>query len=697
MAEIIMTGQVVVYHKDLVKDIAGPAAKPDEVPGNRMIRGVDKVDGYPIIVFEADLVPMGRYKEGDKEIVWSFQKTFNWAHERDLELYFEIGEKRDPFEYVYCTKAPHQISLAGPSSGSPDFRQPRQRGVKTGRIEFKTTATPSITDHLEVLGKTLVGMSARSATIESIQDPIEAEGDDVMDVRLARTRVPVTNDLALWVAIRQRTNAISFNEYRDFIDDVFCVSDPKDPRTKAQTNKRLRERPLRPSDNFSNMYMSNIDAYNLLKVATDAFLLCFGCGELEIDEHQYSLDKDFEAIRMNNTLEFDQVRDRLNQYLVGGEGGRLPYLDRILNTLSTMRVFNLPARRHRDDNGSGDNTDAGDVLKEMTLGEEECVERIQPKEDLCMIELIWSYWHEEGMLVQTMNAITMRFQNRRASKHDPLANLELDPLRPLNNFIWGFIQDEKQRLSVTRRVYEYDHHYGLKLIGKAVPKVRSADSRSKFIETFHNLLYLTAIFYQEDDETTVHADAYRLLKALIDLHLILAEGAHNQYGDLPWTARAEMLAMGWILQRREMNEFLRGRYMVPHQEPWMGPVSAMRKLQDWGDTPIKHFRDLAIFGEQLLLSIRFGDWIDVIIQEQAKNWARYWRPEIQGYLYAYQAVTGVDLAADQTTVRADVRYAQPAALMNRRLPQRDTDHEKAMQKRDSARRKPSEIRSNGRD
>ena len=36
------------------------------------------------------------------------------------------------------------------------------------------------------------------------------------------------------------------------------------------------------------------------------------------------------------------------------------------------------------------------------------------------------------MLVQTMNAITRRFQNVRAlGAQDPLANLEIDPLRPL--------------------------------------------------------------------------------------------------------------------------------------------------------------------------------------------------------------------------------------------------------------------------
>jgi hypothetical protein len=55
-----------------------------------------------------------------------------------------------------------------------------------------------------------------------------------------------------------------------------------------------------------------------------------------------------------------------------------------------------------------------------------------------LIELIWSYWHEEGRLVQTMNAIRMRLQNRRGRiDRDPLANLEIDPLRPLNNLLWA--------------------------------------------------------------------------------------------------------------------------------------------------------------------------------------------------------------------------------------------------------------------
>jgi hypothetical protein len=41
-----------------------------------------------------------------------------------------------------------------------------------------------------------------------------------------------------------------------------------------------------------------------------------------------------------------------------------------------------------------------------------------------------------------------------------------------------------------------------------------------------------------------------------------------------------------------------------------------------GTTSALHFRDLAVFGEQLLLSIRFGAWTTVIEPEQAANWAR---------------------------------------------------------------------------
>ena len=173
------------------------------------------------------------------------------------------------------------------------------------------------------------------------------------------------------------------------------------------------------------------------------------------------------------------------------------------------------------------------------------------------------------------------------------------------------MQDEQHRLSVVRRNYEYDHHYGLRLDGRAVQAMNPADTRSKFLEAFHNLLRLANTFFKQDDDTTVKADAFPVLNALKEVHLILTEGAHNQFGDLPSTARIEMLMQQWLLARPEFREFLPTRIRVAYPEPWMDRVDAMKKLQGWTDTSVLHFRNLAIFGEQILLSIRWGFWSDV--------------------------------------------------------------------------------------
>jgi hypothetical protein len=49
----------------------------------------------------------------------------------------------------------------------------------------------------------------------------------------------------------------------------------------------------------------------------------------------------------------------------------------------------------------------------------------------CLLELIWSYWHEEGMLVQTMNAIERGFQNVRSpTAGTPLSQNSVEPGAP---------------------------------------------------------------------------------------------------------------------------------------------------------------------------------------------------------------------------------------------------------------------------
>jgi hypothetical protein len=405
--------------------------------------------------------------------------------------------------------------------------------------------------------------------------------------------------------------------------------------------------PNDPTDRRQVISIYGPYAYSVLKLATQVFLTLE--SGVVLRQGDPGLPKIFdikkEQIRFNDSsLTFQRIKDDLQAYISPSD--HLPYLDRIVRNLITLD----PNKIH-------------EVLP-YCLG----VLKFRLTSP-SLIELIWSYWLEEGMLVQTMNAIARRFQNRRGSANDPLGELEFDPLRPLNNLIWGFIQDEHNRLTVPRRAHEYQHHYGLSLIGTTVSDVNPADSRSKFIEAFHNLLSCAARFFKEDSDTTVIADAFPLLNALKEVHLILAEGAHNQFGDLTWTARAEMLTIQWMLARPEMREFLRGRYMVPYQEEWMGAVDSMKKLQGWTDTTITHFYELAVTGERILLSVRYGDWSDIEnIEDQAKNWARSWKPEIQRYIHGYRTATGVDLAADITDTRdAATRYLQPAMLLQRRL------------------------------
>ena len=447
-----------------------------------------------------------------------------------------------------------------------------------------------------------------------------------MRVALQRSSSVPTRDQAFWSLIRSSTAQVSSARYADFIERALCPDDGSFVGRQPVIVRRLA-RDARDLKTFTY----GVGAYEMLKTATQVFLLLESGG---CDAEIKDLDIDDESSRFGEPVTLEELRQRLCRYLTSGH---IPYIDRVL-----------------------DNAFRGD--REITGMH--CTGVLASRVQVpCLLELIWSYWHEEGMLVQSISAIARRFQNIRApGGRDPLSHLEIDPLRPLSNLLWGYIQDEQNLLTVKRRAYEYDHQYGLALYGKAVPPLRSADSRSKFLEAFHHLLHRCSLFYKEDNDTTVIADGFSLLNALKEVHLLLAEGASNQFGDLPWTARSEMLIQQWLLSRPEMRDFLQGRRMVPYKEPWMAQVDTMKSLQGWTDIPVTHFRDLGVYGEQILLSIRYGDWIDINNEEAAKNWARSWRPEIQSYLHAYRAVTGMDLTNADT-----VDHTMPAIHLQKRL------------------------------
>jgi hypothetical protein len=492
-----------------------------------------------------------------------------------------------------------------------------------------------------------------------------------VEVSMRRAAVDPTPSQALWTLIRQTTNALSFLNYQAFMEVFLCHPDPtaSDQNAVRRSEHHLHWR----------LPFPGVEPYRQLKAATETFVM-LNCGVM-FDKFMKNPSRPFisptqqwnmDAVKIPNEIAAEgrrysrqispgDIAEAWNRLLTEGATADAAQEEqsplRTILYLALVRA-NLPdAQITQSVLGV-----TPQAALELDRGAIDCIAILREKlTNPCFLELLWSYWHEEGGLVQTMNAITWRFQNRRGPRdQDPLASLEIDPLRPLNNFIWGYIQDEEHRLTVMRRAYEYAHHYGLTLIGKAVPAVRGADNRSRFIEAFHNLMHLCSVFYKEDDDTTVVADGFPLLNGLKEVHLLLTQGASNQYGDLPWTARQEMLMQQWLLARPEFREYLPRRVMVDYPETWMHAVETMKGLQGWTSVSVLHFRDLAVFGEQVVLSIRFEAWPSIIESQNAANWARYWRPEIQGYIYAYRAATSVDL-----TERPDA--TPPAMLLRQRM------------------------------
>jgi hypothetical protein len=487
--------------------------------------------------------------------------------------------------------------------------------------------------------------TSQGSAIQAPPAPVQVKSSplargDVVPVSLQRSTAPHTGDQILWTGIRETTLQLQFagSGFQTFIDNVLGLQNiPPQLPGGALLKSQIA---AVPTINKAP-YVYGVGAYEMLKTATQVFLLLEAgvadTNDPKVFRHELPFDEREESGRRGELMTQEDVKRQLATYL--GQDNRLPYLDRVIRVAFPDEDKRPYAAMH-----------SYGLLESRAL---------YPS----MIELIWSYWHEEGMLVQTMAAISRRFQNVRGpGDRDPLAHLEIDPLRPLNNLLWGYVQDEWNRLTLQRRAYEYDHQYGLTIYGKAVPQMRTADSRSKFLEAFHHLLHLCSVFYKEDNDTTVVADGFPLLNALKEVHMVLAHGAHNQFGDLQWTARAEMLMQQWLLARPEMRDFLQSRPMVPYKEPWMPQVDTMKTLQGWSDVSVTHFRDLAVYGEQILLSVRYGDWIGINDENSAKNWARYWRPEVQGYLHAYRAVSGVDLTNPDT-----VDTTMPAIHLRKRL------------------------------
>ena len=568
---------------------------------------------------------------------------------------------------------------------------------------------PVFQEMVQVVDKTNTDTTSQ---VNALQDIAKAVDKDSLDVSIAGTSRVRSEMLPLFISILESTKRLAFNRYREFIDMVLY--------NKTLDSKEFPEEQERFKELVNRRYLpfNDTDSYRYLKAATEAFLMtnvgiqtdAFLSDEAELGRelvkrniyfkpneptfqalwtayrqphilnrkdpenllvlpYLYTVRNKFRELGVKPNIE-QQLQENVDLYL---------HLKQLPPALANVKILDSQG----DDSGlhiqiENENLKSASLSKTKTEEqttdphylEDALINIVQDRMTYPLfLELIWSYWHEESMMVQAMNAIALRFQNVRSrGRKDPLAEMEISHLLPLNNILWGYIQDGQHHLTVIRRYYEYAHHYGIILEGEAVRGASIADSRTRFVEAFHGLLNLAAKYYVEAANKLVEPDAFSILNALREIHFIISEGMHNQYGDLPTTARIEMLMQQWILARPELREFLPGRAAVPYTEAWMDRVASMNKLQGWTDTSPMHFNNLAVYGEQLLLSVRFGDWSNQSrCQEDAAQWALFFRPQIQGYIHSYKAATGVDLSATVVGNRVDSQV--PAVHLLRRLQQ----------------------------
>lgn len=520
------------------------------------------------------------FVSSDKERIYKVQPTYN-EYTGDIDI---VVEARKPYNIHSSTIKIGSISKTGSKIGSSEKFQ--------HVINLKDLAEGVNTFEIFTTYQDNSGKITSETRIGNVESDITTS-DDIQDIRIERPGIQQTDDEVLWSYVK--SSKLNFTNYRDFLNTLLC-SDSLLPDGATFVRNTYREQSP----------FVGIDAYNVIKFATQAYMLrVFGISG-----------------------------SGLSGYL--SSAGNLPYYQKVIDALDDYFI---------------DDSACSPLYNRNPF----------------MIELIWNFWMEQGMLVETMKLISMRFRNYRGSRRvDLLQRFDTDPLRPLSHILWGYTQDSQHRLLSEQRAHEYLHAYGLLTLGENMGNIMPADSRSKFLDAFHNLLNCCCIYFKEADDTTRIADAFPVLNSLKEVHLLLAEGNHNAYGGLTWTARHEMLIQQYILSRTEMREFIGGKVMVPYNEPWMDRVDTMRNIQGWGGTSITNFYELAVYGEQILLSIRLGDWSDVALTSaNAANWALGFRDAIQRYIHSLRVATGIDLSVDQ--VQTLPRLAtQPALLIQER-------------------------------
>ena len=317
-------------------------------------------------------------------------------------------DKKDPILKFYPT-ANHKGKEGTKQHGYSSIPSKNDDGLYVAR--WDTTGIPPTWYEIEVhFTDSVVTSDSTEITFASGSDTSITVKHALTNTVISKSHAPQpTDDQALWAAIRNRTQAIGFDRYATFINNIFCNGSNQMPKQEEVGNYYdYRVQEPNPQGGISEQQQRNInllkkvnmekaalsinaaDSYSVLRLATQVFLLLESGVHLNLKDKNgldYLFKEDQERIRLDDPgAAFTTVSTKLEQYLDGTQG-KLPYLYRILEAL--LGPYN------------------NDIWAEKLA----YCNRILQYRFSCpsMLELIWSYWHEEAMLVQSMNAMTLRF------------------------------------------------------------------------------------------------------------------------------------------------------------------------------------------------------------------------------------------------------------------------------------------------
>ena len=91
---------------------------------------------------------------------------------------------------------------------------------------------------------------------------------NTVQVTMDRTNIPPTPDQALWVVIRNSSNALGYQNYASFIEPIMAGLGRKAPQLSLRASEEFRH-----IDRRVQLTFQDAEPYRLLKVATEVFMM----------------------------------------------------------------------------------------------------------------------------------------------------------------------------------------------------------------------------------------------------------------------------------------------------------------------------------------------------------------------------------------------------------------------------------------